>query len=182
YAVQNAQFLADQKAWENASERARETTTFAAFVLVSRRFAECDGPLSADEIAERLRVPSNILNESLSRLCEMNFLTALEGGRDESGAERTCFTPARPLRTVTFASFRKTYASHGADRGVEMLRRVDPLVDAYRNEMETALEGTEKADIETLIAKTAPPHEAPALTGTQPDSATATSDTKPAVG
>lgn len=162
YAVQNAQFLADQKAWENASERARETTTFAVFVLVSRRFTACEKALSSDEIAENLRVPGNIVNESLSLLCDMGLVTALEGGRDESGAEMTCFTPARPLKTVTFASFRRAYASHGADRGVDMLRRHDPLVDAYRRSMESALETTASDDMESLIAQSLSAREAPA--------------------
>jgi membrane protein len=151
YAVQNAQFIADQKAWENASEQARETTTFAAFVLISRRFNACQNPLSADEIAEKLRVPGNIVNESLARLGDMGLVTALEDGRG-SDAERTCFLPSRPLKTVTLASFRKGYSTRGADRGATLLRKRDPLVDSYRERMEALLEDLPGEDMETLLA------------------------------
>jgi membrane protein len=151
YAVQNARFIADQKAWENASEEARETTTFAAFVLISRRFSACLPPLSADEIAEKLRVPGNIVNESLARLGDMGLVTALEDGRG-SDTERTCFLPARPLKTVTLASFRRGYSMRGADRGAALLRKLDPLVDSYRERMETLLEGLPGEDMEALLA------------------------------
>jgi DNA-binding transcriptional ArsR family regulator len=149
--VQNARFIADQKAWENASEEARETTTFAAFVLICRRYSACLSPLSADEIAEKLRVPGNIVNESLARLGDMGLVTALEDGRG-SDTERTCFLPARPLKTVTLASFRKGYSMRGADRGTALLRKRDPLVDSYRERMEALLEGLPGEDMDALLS------------------------------
>ena len=162
YAVQNAQFLADQKAWRNASERTRETLTFAAFVVISRRFVRCQSPLSADEIAESMRVPTNILNECLDRLCEMGLVTPLSDERDDR-ADRVCFTPARPLNSVTFASFRGSYAAQGTDTGVTQLREVDPLVDLYRRRMEEANSTIAHENIEALLQETDPDkHGAPA--------------------
>jgi membrane protein len=154
YAVQNAQFLADQKAWKNASERTRETITFAAFIMISRRFSRCQPPLSADELAEVLRVPANILNECLGRLCEMGFATAMEMGMDKSDPDRICFIPARPLKSITFAGFRAGYAALGADRGVAQLRSVDPLVDLYRVRMEEASAAIPAESIEELLERT----------------------------
>lgn len=149
YAVQNAQFLADQKAWENASERARETIAFATFALVARRFVQCKPALSADSIAETLRAPSNIINDGLTKLCEMGLLTALAGEEDETA--KACFTPARPLKSVTFSEFRRRYAALGVDRGVEHLRKRDPLVDLYRKRMEEATATISQESVETLL-------------------------------
>jgi membrane protein len=155
YAVQNAQFLADQKSWQNASERTRETITFAAFIFVSRRFSRCESPLSADEIAETMLVPTNILNESLGKLCEMGFVTAMDDGSEDGGSDRPCFIPARPLKSVSFQTFRTAYASNGVDKGTAKLRMVDPLVDMYRHSMEDAVRSVSNDGIDVLLEKTA---------------------------
>jgi len=151
FAVQNAQFLANQRAWENISERTRETITFAAFVLVSRRFARCQPPLSADELAEKLRVPSNILNESLTRLADMGLVTAMDDEGDDGGSERTCFSPARPLRSISMSGFRKTYATHGSDSGAEQVGGVDALIGMYRRSMDEAVEKAAPKNMEMLL-------------------------------
>ena len=122
--------------------------------MISRRFARCQPPLSADELAESMRVPANILNECLGRLCEMGFVTALDVGMDSGGEDRVCFAPARPLKSVTFASFRAGYAALGADRGVTQLRTIDPLVDLYRVRMEQASASISKESIEELLETT----------------------------
>ncbi|MFA5257712.1 MAG: YhjD/YihY/BrkB family envelope integrity protein [Opitutales bacterium] len=151
FAVQNAQFLANQRAWEHISERTRETITFAAFVLVSRRFALCQPPMSADELAEKLRVPSNILNESLTRLADMGLVTAMDDEGDDGGSERTCFSPARPLRSISMSDFRKIYASHGSDSGAEQVGKVDGLIDLYRRSMDDAVRNASAKNMETLL-------------------------------
>jgi membrane protein len=154
YAVQNAKFLADQRAWAHASSRARETIAIAALVLVSRRFSRCEPALSSDEIAETLRVPSNVLNEALVKLCEMGCLTALESNSPERrGSDRLCFTPARPVSSITFAIFHDAYMGLGEDRGVEQLREADPVVDLFWQRMTEAVNTLSGDSIEALLSR-----------------------------
>ncbi len=151
YAVQNAQFLADQRAWENVSERARETISFGAYALIARRFSRCQPPLSADELAELMRVPSNILNESLTRLVDMGLVTALDDDGDESGLERTCFSPARPLRSIDLPGFRRMYEAHGSDKGTELVKDVDGVIDLYRERLDAAANTLGEGSMEELL-------------------------------
>jgi membrane protein len=156
YAVQNAQFLADQKAWANASHRAREMTALAALVLVSRRFAHCEPALSSDEIAEQLRVPANILNEALLRLCEMGLLTSLENGQGkDEGSDRVCFMPARPTSSMSFAAFHNAYMSLGDERGLGKLRNADPAVGLFWKRMEDALATMPDESLEAIVTRAA---------------------------
>ena len=156
FAVQNAQFLADQKVWQNVSYRTRETIAFAALTLIARRFARCQPAISADELAESLRVPANILNESLNRLSQMGLITALEVGSDEGNSDSACFTPARPLKNISFTSFRNSYSAFGADRSVALLCETDPLVALYRKSMEQATLSVTTESMETLLERTEP--------------------------
>jgi membrane protein len=150
YAVQNVHFIADQRAWNNISSRTRETITFAALALIARRFAQCEQPLAADELSRRLCVPSNILNESLARLIEMGYVTALTR-EDEEGAERRCFAMARPLRTISLSAFRATYDTHGSNIGADSVRGADPLVGSYRDCIDEALGKVPASTLEALI-------------------------------
>ncbi len=75
YAIQNANFLANQKAWQNTSHSTREILSLAALILIARRFKNCHPAYSATELSRHLRVPGQILNESLSKLIEMRFIT-----------------------------------------------------------------------------------------------------------
>lgn len=136
YATQNVSFLANQRAWNNVSLRTRETITFATYIVICRRFSNCLPPLSADEIADIIRVPTNIVNESLTRLCELNLLTALRE-REDDAAERACFLPARPLNKITLAKFREVYTRQGSDEGADLVRGVDPLIEMMRDRLDS---------------------------------------------
>jgi predicted ArsR family transcriptional regulator len=107
--------------------------------------------MSADELAEKLRVPSNILNESLTRLADMGLVTAMDDEGDDGGSERTCFSPARPLRSISMSDFRKIYASHGSDSGAEQVGKVDGLIDLYRRSMDDAVRNASAKNMETLL-------------------------------
>jgi membrane protein len=154
YAVQNAQFLADRKAWAHASTRAKEMIALSSLVLISRRFTKCEPPLSSDEIAESMRVPANVLNEALSKLCEMGFITALESNSPErKGSDRMCFTLVRPVGSINFANFHNAYMALGEDRGVDELRKEDPIVDLFWNRMGAAVASMPDESVESLLAK-----------------------------
>ena len=144
YALQNVGFLANQRAWNNVSLRTRETITFAAFIIVCRRFAASLPPLSSDEIADMIRVPNNIVNESLTRLTQLELLMPVRG-REEDAGERSCFVPSRPLKKITLASFKRMYSCQGSNEGTDLVRRVDPLVESFRERMDT-VEGGELGD------------------------------------
>lgn len=139
YAVQNVSFLANQRAWSNVSARTRETITFAAFIIVCRRFAATMTPLSADEIADMIRVPNNIVNESLTRLTHLDLIMPVRGREEES--ERSCYVPSRPLKKITLASFKRAYACEGSNEGTDVVRKADPLVDFFRTRIDALEDG-----------------------------------------
>jgi len=141
YAMQNVSFLANQRAWNNIPRRTRETITCAACLLTRRRFAAQLPPLSADEIADKMRVPNNIINESLNRLTHLDLLMPVRGREDDHHGERSCFVPARPLKRISRASFKQLYSSQGSNEGTDLVRKIDPLVETFRQRLDRVEDG-----------------------------------------
>ena len=54
YAVQNADFLTNENAWQNISERAREAISLSILILVTKRFVHGQAPIQSSELLEKL--------------------------------------------------------------------------------------------------------------------------------
>lgn len=151
YSVQNADFLTNQQAWADISAHTRETLSLAAFLLICRRFKDCQPAPSAAEMGEIIRAPSHLLNECYARLCDLgwiNVTTTVE----KDGSQTMRYQPARPLNNITLASFKESFEHYGNDTGAELIHEVDPLIDYYHRHLSTLIpnELREKT-IDTLL-------------------------------
>lgn len=130
FAIQNVNNLTNQRAWEDVSLRTRETLGLAALLLIARRFDACKKPYSADELADHLRVPGNILNECLGQLVEVGFLSIVED-ESERRNNNVRYQPARPLEKITLAGFKEKLETRGNNQGVDLVKDMDPVLEEY---------------------------------------------------
>jgi len=130
YAVQNAGNLTNQAAWSNVSQRTREALALACLLFIGRRFHHCESPPTTTEIANHLRVPGQLINNSLTLLSELGWTRALEPDDDDHQAE-TRFQPGIPLERKTLLDFHNSFVRGGNNRGEEILEEVEPLLEDY---------------------------------------------------
>ncbi|MDX2109675.1 MAG: YihY/virulence factor BrkB family protein [Verrucomicrobiota bacterium] len=135
YAVQNVNYVTNQQAWNNISMHVKELLSLAAFLQICRRFKDCARPYSVTELAERMHAPAHLLNESLTRLCDMGYLSlAMDRGKENNEVIR--YQPARPLARLTFAELSTAIDEYGSNQGASYLYRSDPLIEWYRSRMD----------------------------------------------
>lgn len=134
YAVQNADFLTNENAWQKTSEQAREIISLSILLLVTKRFQSGQPPIQASELLRHLRVPSHIMNSSLSRLCELGYLNLIEGTTVEQERNRA-YQPGKPAEGITLGSFKRSIESYGNNEGIEIVASIDPAIQTYINEV-----------------------------------------------
>ena len=130
YAVQNVHFRNSQAAWGQLTESMRERLSLAVLLTIGRRFQECLPPVTASELSDRLRVPTQILNECINRLVDMRLITTLRPAPNTPATEHR-FQPAKPLSRITLLEFKNLDDNFGHDPVGQTLERVDPLLRAY---------------------------------------------------
>ncbi len=151
YAIQNANFLANQQAWENTSRSTREALSLAALILVARRFKACEPAYSSTELSKKLRVPGQILNESLSNLMDMGFISTLSSEAGPGGTTKR-YQPAKPLGKINLFQFKKALDDYGNSEGKELILGVDPLIREYTQKAEDNLQAHwESKTLEDLL-------------------------------
>ncbi len=134
YAVQNADYLTNENAWQKTSEHTQEIISLAVLILVAKRFQAGESPSRASELHKKLRVPSHILNSSISRLCELGYLTpvaikSIEDERDHA------YQPGHPLESITLGSFKQTFQSYGNNEGADLVTQHTPELRTYIEEI-----------------------------------------------
>lgn len=130
YAVQNADFLTNESAWQKTSERTREVVSLSLLLMIVQRFEAGENPFRVSEFRESLRVPSHILNSSISRLCELGYLHPIEGENIEQERNRA-YAPSRPLNTLTLRKFKEDFECYGNTEGAELLSSHNPAINAF---------------------------------------------------
>ncbi len=134
YAVQNADFLTNENAWQKISERTREVISLSVLLLVTRRFHSGQAPIHSSELLEQLRVPSHILNSSISRLCELGYLSPIKGETVEAERDRA-YQPGQPAEKISLGSFKQSFEGYGNNEGVEIVASADPAIRTYLDEV-----------------------------------------------
>jgi membrane protein len=134
YAVQNADFLTNENAWQKTSERARELISLSVLLLVMQRFREGAPPIRASELLKKLRVPSHILNTSIQRLCAIGYLNQVEDSNSEEERDHA-YQPARPPEKITLAGFKQSIETYGNDEGSELVSKSEPAIQIYLDEV-----------------------------------------------
>jgi membrane protein len=96
YAFQNRRAYVQDRLVESLTPRGREVQALRIMAEVGRRFFNGEGPTSADQLAERLGVPSRLIVSIVETLMDDHLVF-------EINEEDRSYLPARPLWTITFA-------------------------------------------------------------------------------
>jgi membrane protein len=134
YAVQNVHYRSSRTAWDDLNQHSRESLSLLVLILIGRRFKQCDTPFTASELSRAIRVPTQILNESLNRLIDLRFVTQVPPGPDESSLDYH-YQPARPLARITLREFRDNFSHLGASPSGERLDAVDPVLRHFHERL-----------------------------------------------
>lgn len=134
YAVQNADFLTNENAWQNTSERARELISLSVLLIVMKRFKSSHPPVKTNELLKKLRVPSHILNTSINRLCAVGYLSQIEDKNADEERDHA-YQPGCPAENITLADFKQGIETYGNDEGSDIVSSSDPAIRIYIDEV-----------------------------------------------
>jgi membrane protein len=134
YAVQNVHYRSSQIAWNNLSETIREGLSLLVLLLICRRFKDCQPAYSASELGHRIKVPTQILNESLNRLADLGLIVAIPPAEGQASLDYH-YQPSRPLGRMTLLEFKQRFEAHGENPSGESLDEVDPVLRMYHERL-----------------------------------------------
>ncbi|MDQ8193095.1 YihY/virulence factor BrkB family protein [Coraliomargarita sp. SDUM461004] len=134
YAVQNADFLTNENAWQKTSERARELISLSVLLIVMKRFKSGHPPVKTSELLKKLRVPSHILNTSIHRLCTIGYLYQIEDHNAEEERDHA-YQPGCPPENISLAEFKQSIETFGNDEGSNIAASTDPATRIYIDEV-----------------------------------------------
>ncbi len=138
YAVQNVRYRSSQTAWHSLNHVTRESMSLVVLLLIARRFKVAGPAYSVSELATLIRVPSQILNESLNRLTDIKLIAELPPaeGADPNDLR---YQPARPLNQITLEEFRREFENYGEAPTAGLLDNVDPVLALYHKRLAETL-------------------------------------------
>lgn len=145
YAVQNADYLTNENAWQKTSAHTREIISLGVLLLVAKNFQNSSPPTRASELHKQLRVPSHILNSSINRLCELGYLTIIGGNSAEDDRDQA-YLPGCPLESISLGAFKQTFERHGNNEGAELIAEIAPGVRTYLDNI-VSLKGCPQAKL-----------------------------------
>ena len=135
YAVQNVNFRNSQAAWGSLAESMRERLSLIVLLMIGRRFQACMAPCTALDLSTRLKVPTQILNESINRLVLMNLVTPVPPSPDNDSTDFR-YQPARPLNRISLGDFKRLDDEFGDDPHGPLLPALDPILHHYNEAIE----------------------------------------------
>ena len=138
YALQNIHFRSSQAVWHNINESTRESLSLLVLLLTARRFKKCQPPYSGSQLSHLVRVPTQILNESLNRLCDLGLIAMLPPAEGNDPNDHR-YQPARPLERITLTEFKHLFENYGENPSGELLDNVDPILAHYHARLNVAL-------------------------------------------
>lgn len=133
YAVQNVRYRNSQVVWNSLAESMRERLSLIVLLTICRRFHECMPPCTASQLGSMLKVPTQLLNECINRLGQMQLVTAIPPQSNEDAADFR-YQPARPLNRITLSDFKNLDDDFGEDPTGPALTDIDPIVVRYNAE------------------------------------------------
>jgi membrane protein len=128
--VQNVHFRNSQAAWGHLSETMRERLLLVVLLKICRRFRDCQPPLSASNLGDSIKVPTQILNECLNRLVDLKLVTPLPAPSDDNTGD-LLYQPARPLNRISLLEFKRLDDNYGDDPVGNSLEHLDPVLYQY---------------------------------------------------
>jgi membrane protein len=137
YAVQNVHFRNSQAAWTRLAETMRERLSLVVLLTICRRFHHCMEPCTASELGDRIRVPTQIINECINRLVDMRLITPIPPAEGAASNDRR-YQPAKPLSRITLQEFKRLDDSYGDDPTGDFLTSFDPIIRHYDGELDAS--------------------------------------------
>jgi membrane protein len=134
YAVQNVHFRSSQNAWSTLSVRTRERLSLLVLITIGRRFQDCLAPATASELSGMMKVPTQILNESINLLIDMKLVTPIPSGEAEPSSDFQ-YQPSRPLQRITLSEFWDSFEQQGENLEGDNFDHLEPLLREYRSNM-----------------------------------------------
>src|SRR6185369_6475708 len=104
--------------------------SLVVLLTIARRFQGCLEPVTASQLGELLKVPTQIINECLNRLVAMHLITTLRPTADAAATEHR-YQPARPINRITLFDFKTLDDNLGDDPIGQALERIDPILQHY---------------------------------------------------
>jgi len=144
YAVQNVHFRSSQTAWDQLSASMKERLSLVVLLTICRRFRACLPPITASELGAKMKIPAQILNESLARLVDLNLLSALSPESRRNSTDKL-YQPAVPLDRITLHRFRTLFEHQGDEPAGETLEGLDPVARRYQERYQAL--ATEDAEL-----------------------------------
>ena len=138
YAIQNVHYRSSQAAWHTINQFTREGLSLLVLLLIARRFKNCLPSFSVTQLAQHIRIPSQILNEGLNRLCDLGLIAELPPAEGSDQSDHR-YQPARPLNKVTLHDFKQLFEHHGDSPSGELLDNIDPLLAHYHQQLAVGL-------------------------------------------
>ena len=130
YAVQNVHTRSSQAAWSNLTEATRERLALAVLLTIARRFQVCLPPCNVAALGSTIKVPTQILNECLNRLVDLQLISMVPPG-PQANASDYLYQPARPINRITLGDFKHRFENYGEDPAGETLTQLDPVLARY---------------------------------------------------
>ena len=151
YAVQNVHYRRSQVAWHSLSESIRESLSLLVLVLICRRFKNCQPAYSASELGQRIKVPTQVLNESLNRLVNLGLIVAIPPAEGQTALDYH-YQPSRPIGRMTLIEFKQRFEAHGENPSGETLDEVDPVLLMYHEQLSRHVrEALGTASLDTVL-------------------------------
>ncbi|MBC8039232.1 MAG: YihY/virulence factor BrkB family protein [Opitutaceae bacterium] len=132
YAVQNVNFRNSQAAWNTLAESMRERLSLIVLLMIGRRFQACLPPCTASALSTRLKVPTQILNECINRLVQMNLVTPIPPLADSDSTDHR-YQTSRPLNRISLGEFKRLDDDFGGDPTGPLLAELDPIIHHYNS-------------------------------------------------
>lgn len=153
YAVQNANYRSSNLAWQDLNQASRQGITLLVFTLIGRRFRECQRPYEAAELADLIKIPTQVVNASLTRLTQLNLVSRIPPEDAATGLDYH-FQPARPLDRIRLAEFKELLDSYGDGPSRAVLDALEPVVRQFHTRLERATrEALGDETFESLLAR-----------------------------
>jgi membrane protein len=172
YAVQNVHFRNSQAIWNTLSEQLRERLSLVVLLTIGRRFDACAPASTAAELSETLKVPTQIVNESLNRLVQMDLVTPIPARAGDSDTDLR-FQPSRPLSRITLGDFKRRDDELGDCSSAVSLTRLDPILQLYDERTAQVVEDASFATPLEQLFREFPEEDAPGPIAARPATAPA---------
>ena len=138
YAVQNVHYRSSQTAWHSLNHATRESMSLLVLLMVARRFKAGAPAYSVTGLSHLIRVPAQILNESLNRLCDVNLITELPPGEGADPTDHR-YQLARALDRITLVDFHHLFENYGEAPSGALPDNVDPVLALYHDRLAACL-------------------------------------------